>query len=89
MCPLDRAKAGKHVEMVVEVALTDIQAGQELTFVKAGRCLPIRDCISERFRLWDARPRPVVADEVALAEGPPSRTALRRLAVPPIDVVDR
>jgi len=30
---LDRAKAGKHVEMVVEVALTDIQAGQELTFV--------------------------------------------------------
>ena len=27
------AKAGKHVEMVVEVALTDIQAGQELTFV--------------------------------------------------------
>ncbi len=31
--PLDRAKAGKQVEMVVDVALSGIQAGQELTFM--------------------------------------------------------
>jgi hypothetical protein len=30
---IDRAKTGKQVEMVVDVALSDIRAGQELTFV--------------------------------------------------------